>query len=354
MRSRVLARRLLLLLGVVAAVYLLGFGGYGFAVGANEYLSGEPRGTGCATPESQLGWAYEAINYDIADDAALLAANPDPAHCATQGSEPGTDVVAPDGVRLAGWFIPAARARPGATGHPTLVLIHGGKTNKSGMLDYAPPLHDAYDLVIVDLRNSGRSGQAFSTGGLREQGDLRAMLDWLERTKHPSWIGLVGNSNGAATAVAEAAGDPRVQALVLDSMHASVERQIGNVIVNEKHLPAWPGAFALIAGVNARLGEDVGAVDPERALPLLHGRPILFTHGLADVVDRPSDSLEINVAVARAAGIELEVHTCPGAGHGQVVFVCAADWATWVLTFLAAQGGAGSGASAAAAGRIGG
>ena len=342
MMSRVWLRRLALLLAVAAVLYLVGFGGYGFVVGANDYLSGEPRGTGCATPSSRFGWAYEAINYDIASDATLLAANPNAQDCATQGAEAGTKVVAPDGVHIAGWVIPAAGAPSGATGRPTLVLVHGGKTNKSGMLDFAPAaLHDAYDLVILDLRNSGRSGRARSTGGLHEQGDLQAMLDWLERTKHPSWVGIVGNSNGAAAAVAEAAGDLRVKALVLDSMHASVERQIGNVIVTEKHLPAWPGALALIAGVNAQLGEDVATVDPERSLPRVRGRPILFTHGLMDIIDRPSDSLDVNVGVARAAGIEFEVETCPGAGHGQVVIVCGADWTTRVLTFFAAHGGAG-------------
>lgn len=67
---------------------------------------------------------------------------------------------------------------------------------------------------------------------------------------------------------------------------------------------------------------------------------MLLTHGEADLIDRPADSLERNVVAARGAGISIEVHTCPGAGHGMVLRVCAADWADWVLTFLAANGGA--------------
>jgi pimeloyl-ACP methyl ester carboxylesterase len=332
---------------VAAVVYVVGFLGYGVVAGADEYLSGAPRDVNCQTPGSRFGWRYEAVNYDIADDAALLAANPDPAHCTSQGRTAGTEVVAPDGVPLAAWYIPRGPIETGAGGTgatspgagPTIVLVHGGKTNKSGMLDYAAPLHADYNLLIVDLRNSGRSGGTTSTGGLREQGDLEAMLDWLERTKAPAWIAVVGNSNGAATALAEARTDPAVRALVLDSMHASLESQLGNLIATEKHLPPWPGAWGVILGVQLRLGQSVQDVDPVTTITEIGARPVLLTHGEADQVDRPADSLERNVAAATRAGIDIEVHRCPGATHGQVVSVCAADWATWVLDFLAAHGG---------------
>ena len=334
--------RVILVLAVVAAVlYVAGFGTYAFTAGAADYLSGEDRNTDCRTPGSEFGWAYEAVNYDIADDAALLAANPDPRDCASQGAVAGSEVVAPDGVHLAGWYIPAVNPGHGrlfgSTG-PTVVIVHGGKANKSGMLPYAAPFHDAYNVLIVDLRNSGRSSQADSTGGLHEQDDLQAMLDWLVRTKHPSWIAVMGNSNGAATTIAEALGDQRVRAVILDSMHATIEKQLGNVIVTERHLPAWPAAWAVVAGISWRLGASIESVDPVRTLVRLTDRPVLLTHGLDDIVDRPADSLEVNVAAATAAGIDIEVHTCQGAAHGQVVEVCAEDWATWVLTFLAAHG----------------
>jgi len=330
-------------LGVIAAVvYAVGFFAYGFLGGAPEYLSGEPRAADCETPGSRFGWAYEAVNYEPASDE-LANIHPDASTCAGRLATAGTDVVSRDGTHLAAWFIPRAgsgtfQAGTGTLGEqPTVVLVHGGKSNASGMLQYAVPLHDAYDLLIVDLRNSGRSGASESTGGLREQDDLRAMLDWLEGTKGPAWIAVLGNSNGAAAALAEARNDPRVRALVLDSMHASLEWQLGNVIETEKHLPAWPGAWGVMAGVQARLGTAIQTVDPIRTIVDVRDRPILLTHGEADVIDRPADSLDRNVAAAWAAEIPVEVHTCPGAGHGLVVRVCAGQWADWVRTFLAAS-----------------
>jgi len=332
-------RRLLLLVAFAAVAYVVGFGGYGFMVGSPEYLAGTPRDTNCETPGSRYGWAYEAVNYDAADDAVLLAANKDPAHCTSQGTVAGTAVQAPDGVHLDAWYIPRTKDPVAADGTaaPTVVIVHGGKSDKSGMLPYAPAFHDTYNLLIVDLRNSGRSSLADSTGGLHEQNDLRAMIDWLVAAKHPRWLAVMGNSNGASTALAEAIGDTRVSALILDSMHASVERQIGNVISTERHLPAWPGAWALVFGVSVRLGESVEAVDPIRTIVQLRGRPILLTHGTIDHVDRPADSLELNVAAARAAGVDVEVRTCPGADHGKVVLVCTTEWGDWVRAFLDAH-----------------
>jgi pimeloyl-ACP methyl ester carboxylesterase len=330
-------RWLAILLAAAAALYVVGIGGYGFTAGADQYLAQTANHPSCETPGSRLGWAYEAVNYDLADDATMLAANPDPTKCTSQGATAGTEVVAPDGTHLAAWYIPAGGIAD--LDGPTIVIVHGGKSNKSGMLPYAPAFHDAYNLLVVDLRNSGRSGGTQSTGGLREQTDVRAMIDWLEQAKHPSWLAVMGNSNGAASVLAEALTDTRVKALILDSMHASIERQLGNVIETEHHLPAWPSAWAVIAGLNYRLGDSIQSVDPIRSIVRLTDRPVLLTHGLADVVDRPADSLDLNVAAARAAGVDLEVHTCAGAGHGLVVFVCADDWTMWVRAFLAAHGG---------------
>jgi pimeloyl-ACP methyl ester carboxylesterase len=347
-RSRAL-RRLVGVGALAVLVYVVGFFGYGYTSGAAEYLSGQPRATDCETPGSRFGWAYEPVNYVPASDE-LANVHPDASTCVGRLATAGTDVVSPDGTHLAAWYIPrepretdTGGAATSASG-PTVVIVHGGKSNASGMLEYAAPLHAAYNLLLVDLRNSGRSGATQSTGGLREQDDLRAMLGWLERTKAPRWIAVLGNSNGAAAALAEARTDNRVRALILDSMHASLEWQIGNVIQTEKHLPAWPGAWGLMAGVEARLGTPVQSVDPIRTIVQVRDRPMLLTHGEADLIDRPADSLARNVAAARGAGIAIEVHTCPGAGHGMVVRVCATEWAGWVLTFLAANGGVGASA----------
>jgi pimeloyl-ACP methyl ester carboxylesterase len=336
-----------LAVAIASVVALTSYVGYAVAR-SGEYLVQAGEGD-CRNPASAFGWTYEAINYDQADDARLLAAHPDPRRCFVnnvesdgpdQGERAGTEVVSADGIHVAGWYIPAGNGSP-ATG-PTLVLVHGGKDNKSGMLKYAAPLHADYNLVLIDLRNEGRSTGDASSGGVLEALDLRAMIDWLERTKQPSWLGLVGNSNGAATVLAEVADDPRPQAIVLDSMHASVVTQLGNVIETEQNprLPAWPSAWAVVTGASWRLGVDITSADPVRTITLVGRRPVLLLHGLLDTVDRPPDSLERNVAAALAAGVNIEVHVCPTGAHGTVIDACRQAWADWATHFLAVARGA--------------
>ncbi len=333
------ARRWLAVAAVaVVLVGVAGYSGYVGALGSAEFVDPAEPSTACETPGTRFGWDYEAINYDRADDLRLVAENPDMRDCSSQGATAGSEVVSPDGVPIAGWYIPAAGGT-GPTG-PTVVLVHGGKTNKSGVLKYAPPFHDAYNLVLLDLRNSGRSGAADSTSGLRERSDLRAMIDWLVRVKGPAWIGVMGNSNGAATAVAEAGDDPRVRALVLDSMHATLSAQVGNILETERGHPAWPGSWAIITGVSLRIGADVTTVDPVRTITRIGDRPVLLIHGSADTVDRPSESAERNLRAALEAGVPIGLEICQGARHGEVVDTCPEQWARWAVSFMtAAQGG---------------
>jgi pimeloyl-ACP methyl ester carboxylesterase len=221
----------------------------------------------------------------------------------------------------------------------TVVIVHGGKTDKTDGLRYAPPFHQKWNVLVIDLRNAGQSGGEVSSGGLYEQRDLRAMIDWLERAKRPSWLAVMGNSNGAATALAEAGTDDRVRALILDSLHSGVELQLGSVIEAENGLPAWPTATAVIAGASFILGGDLTSVDPIRTITQVGTRPILLTHGSVDPIDRPSESVERNVAAAIDAGENVEVHICVGASHGHVIDVCGNAWAEWVTSFLVAHGG---------------
>ncbi len=206
-----MSRRARVIVAVVVAVLLVGGIGYLAYVGAEGsrvLVERAPTGD-CRTPDVQFGWKYEAINYDVADDAQLKARNPDLTDCAYQGTKAGDEVVTDDGIHIAGWYVPAGNgAGPTA---PTVVLVHGFKASKSGILPYGEGLHDTFNIVAFDLRNVGRSTGDQTTGGVLEQKDLRAVIDWLDRTKHPAAIGVLGNSLGAATALAEATGDPRVR-----------------------------------------------------------------------------------------------------------------------------------------------
>ena len=326
-------RRLVLLLMLVLGVGLTGYLVYAGSE-ASARLVESPAIADCRTPDVQFGWTYEAINYDNADDANLPLRNADLRHCTYQGTKAGDVVITDDGERIAGWYIPAANGA-GSTA-PTVVLVHGFRANKSGILKYGEGLHETFNLVAFDMRNAGRSTGSVTTPGVLEQRDLRAIIDWLVATKHPSHIGVLGNSLGAATGLAEILDDPRVEALALDSMHTRFRYQVEARLQENGH-PAYPGTWAVLLGSQIRTGVDVNAADAEDEIDAIPLVPILLTHGTADAQDLPSRTQAFYEALL-ARGIPAELQWCEGSGHtapaGMPAEVCRDDFAIWVRDFF--------------------
>lgn len=332
MRSR---RRIVVWTLAILLIALVGYAGYVGYEGSRQEVTA-PATNDCRTPADQFGWTYEAVNYDPADDAQLHARNTNLKDCTYQGTKAGTDVVTDDGIRIAGWYIPAGDgAGPTA---PTVVLVHGFGANKSGILKYGEGLHDAFNLVAFDMRNAGRSTGTLTTAGVLERKDLRAIIDWVERTKHPAHLGLLGNSLGAATGLAESVDDARVEAIALDSMHTRLRYQVeARVMHASPPHPPYPATWAIFIGTWIRTGVDIGSIDAEDELPHWGHRPMLLIHGTADNEDLAART-QAFFDEARAMGVPAELHFCDGSGHnaaaGMPVDVCKDAFAGWTVEFF--------------------
>ncbi len=124
-----------------------------------------------------------------------------------------------DGLRLSGWFIPAAN-RGTAEPSGSLIMVHGWPWNRLGtlaenamsdlpgsspvnLLDLAHGLHHLnYDVLMFDLRNHGRSASAIPvTFGMNEANDLLGAIDYIAGREDVdnNKIGVVGFSMGANT-----------------------------------------------------------------------------------------------------------------------------------------------------------
>jgi pimeloyl-ACP methyl ester carboxylesterase len=212
-----------------------------------------------------------------------------------------------------------------------VVLVHGYGSSKSSMLDHATFIHDRYNLVLFDLRNGQQSTGDITTQGIREQRDLEAILDWLERTKAPERIAVLGESMGGHTAVNVAARDARVDALILASTHDTLKRAMVARVDNAGHPGelVWP---AIWMGSWLRTGENVLGQDPIAVVDDIRV-PLLLMHGGADRDAPPASAEELRRA-AVAAGVDVTVHICADADHGKIDEVCAADYGTWLNEFL--------------------
>ena len=310
-------------------VALVAYFGY-VAYEGSRQLTDAPSDSGdCRTPAS-LGWEYEAINYDAAADAGLPA-EPGPQDCATHRTAAGDELVGPGGVGLVGWYIPTASG-DGPTA-PTVIVAHGWGSNKSNMLGRATVLHDRYNLVLFDFRNHGQSGASPTTQGVREAGDVTAVVDWLVANKAPERIAMLGVSMGGASALNAAAADDRIDAVVAESTHATLAGAAQARLDRAGYPLSLPASWAILLGTLIRTGEDVSSADPLQAVERLDGRPLLLIGGGADD-SIPATDADDMLAAATEAGLPVELHVCDAAGHSQSPEVCAEDYPGWVLGFL--------------------
>lgn len=310
---------------LVALVAYLGYVGF---VGSAQAVD-PARSRDCRTP-ADLGWTYEAIGYDIASDERL-ASLPDPTDCDAAPVMAGDQLVGQDGVALAGWYIPAPEAGPEA---PTIVIAHGHGVNKSAVLSRAEILHERFNLVLFDFRNHGQSEEAVTTVGLRERLDLEAVIGWLEEAKGPSSIGVLGVSMGGAASLMAARSDSRVDALVVESTHATLANAIAARLDRQGYPLSLPGAWAILLGGLIRSGDDMSAADPVQAIEDYGERPLLLVAGGRDDTLGATDADDL-LAAARGGGADVALQVCADAGHAGSLERCPDDYRDWVLGFFA-------------------
>ncbi|HKM65536.1 MAG TPA: hypothetical protein VJX70_00090 [Candidatus Acidoferrum sp.] len=114
-----------------------------------------------------------------------------------------------------GWFFPGLR------GAPTIILLHGYESSRGELLTLVSALQDhQYNAFVFDFASHGANA-GVTTFGYREADEVRAAIDVLAKRNDvdPARFGLWGYNLGAYAALREAEKDPRVRALVLDSVY---------------------------------------------------------------------------------------------------------------------------------------
>lgn len=114
-----------------------------------------------------------------------------------------------------GWFFPGLR------GAPTIILCHGYQSSRGELLTLESALQDhQYNVFIFDFAAHGANA-GITSFGYHEADEVRAAIDVLARRSDvdPTRFGLWGYNLGAYAALREAEKDPRVRALVLDSVY---------------------------------------------------------------------------------------------------------------------------------------
>ncbi len=104
-----------------------------------------------------------------------------------------------------GYMISALAITPHET-NKYMIFSHGVTENKLSSMKYANLfLKRGFNTVIYDQRRHGNTGGNSTSYGFYEKDDLRAIVQWLRKTKGEVFLGIHGESMGAATTLLYAA-----------------------------------------------------------------------------------------------------------------------------------------------------
>ncbi|HEY1420205.1 MAG TPA: alpha/beta fold hydrolase [Candidatus Dormibacteraeota bacterium] len=189
------------------------------------------------------------------------------------------ELVTADGVGFGAWHF----RQPGS---PQTVIVSGGhKGQRQGALGITVALwRKGFNVILYSYRGMPGSDRAPVTFGIKEVQELQAVIAFARKRIANARIGLLGYSMGAVVSLLGAAGEPGVQALVLDSPFSDLRRLLVENVRMVTKLPGTP--FVSMAGVMLRLRTRCRLSDcsPLAVLSSLEPRPLFFIHGGADAI----------------------------------------------------------------------
>jgi dipeptidyl aminopeptidase/acylaminoacyl peptidase len=187
------------------------------------------------------------------------------------------ELVTADGVNFGAWHF----RQPGS---PQTVIVSGGhKGQRQGSLGISAALwRKGFNVILYSYRGMPGSDRSPITFGIKEVLELQATIAFARKRISNAKIGLLGYSMGAVVSMLGAAGEPGVQALVLDSPFSDLR---SSLIENVRHASKLPGSpFVWLAGVMffMRTRHRISECSPRDVLSALEPRPLFFIHGGAD------------------------------------------------------------------------
>ncbi len=208
------------------------------------------------------------------------------------------------GARLRGWFVPGV---PGGGG---VVLLHGVRESRRGMLGRARFLNRrGYSVLLFDLQSHGESEGDGIRFGQAEALDAEAAVAFLRKRVPDERIGALGFSLGGAACVLGPAPLP-VDALVLEAVYAQIDDAVANRLrLRLGAAGPWLTPF-LMAQLKPRWGIDARELRPVEAVKTVRA-PLLVIAG----ADDPRTTLEDSERLFGAAPEPKELWVVPGAGH---------------------------------------
>src|SRR3981081_92417 len=189
------------------------------------------------------------------------------------------ELVTADGVNFGAWHF----RQPGS---PQTGIVSGGhKGQRQNSLGISAALwRKGFNVILYSYRGMPGSDRAPITLGIKEVLELQAVIAFARKRISNARIGLLGYSMGAVVSLLGAAGEPGVQALVLDSPFSDLHTLMVENVRRASKVPGTP--FVWLAGLMLwlRTRSWISECSPRDVLSSLEPRPLFFIHGGADEI----------------------------------------------------------------------
>ena len=228
------------------------------------------------------------------------------------------------GIVLRGWWLPhpdTDRVVIGCTGH------RGAKHELLGIGSWL--WRAGNNVLLFDFRGRGDSDQGPFSLAYYEMADLEAAVAYVFERMPQARLGVIGYSMGAAVALAVAARDKRISAVVADSPFATIRGVIEHAY-GRYRLPLSPMLRLTDAVNRLRFGYPFSAVQPIDTVAAIAPRPLFLIHGMADSLI----PVQHSEALFAAAGDPKELWTLPQTDHCGAYFADRQEYVRRVTDFF--------------------
>jgi pimeloyl-ACP methyl ester carboxylesterase len=222
-------------------------------------------------------------------------------------------VTTDDNFTLRAWYVVPEKDNGSA-----VILLHGVGDNREGVAGYARLFLDhGYRVLLPDARAHGTSGGELATYGLREAGDIKRWVDWLQAGR-PNCVYGFGESMGAALVLQSLRGESRFCAVVVESPFSRFRQVAYERSASYTRMPFWIGRtlevpvveFALFYA-REKYGIDFTQANPKDAVATTR-TPVLLIGDEKDIDILPYHAVELHEANPTVT----ELWIVKGAAHG--------------------------------------
>lgn len=231
-----------------------------------------------------------------------------------------------DDYDLHGFYLPAE-----GESNRYVVITHGITDNCYGSIRYANFYHQlGFHAIAYDMRNHGLNLKTYTSMGLRECQDLRAVIAYVrERFGEDVSVGVHGESLGSATSILCLNDNLKLAFCVADCGFSDLIQLMKHLVKNEYHVPTF---FVSVGNFFVKLfyGYAFSEIRPIDNLKENH-TPILFMHGSEDTyvpTYMSQDMYEVNAG-------DKEICFFEGAKHAKSIEVDPARYFEVLRKFLA-------------------